>query len=317
MDGKLHTFQDTQDHQTELKQWSARRDLRLAESVELLVSLDDDTDKTVHAKTQKITCKPSSVAGSIKSNEKEMSPFFAPRTSLNKTPVFSEPPETTILPKDQPSPHHQVLNSVEFMVGTLTGTLKDLKDEMRGIKVQVFCVDDRPPNQTHPISSGTTSATTSSGAECLDWWYAVGIEKHGASDVFLSWAEASRLLVGISAVIAKKFRDYQQAVEFVKACQVFPEPKPKDPFFAHGEGSPDGSSDWTYRSARGGPKQPVHFHQQGRGAYLDPGGEVPTNGTFLVCISGQRKARSLEYLQVLERSFRVFLGIPWSSHGEV
>ena len=90
---KLHTFQATQDHQTELKQWSARRDQHLAESVELLATLDNDADKTAYAKTQKITRKPSLDAGSPKSDEKEMSSFFASRSSLKKTPVYSEPHE--------------------------------------------------------------------------------------------------------------------------------------------------------------------------------------------------------------------------------
>ena len=81
VDGKLHTVLSTEDHQTKLsKQWSARCDQRLAEPVELLVSLDDDVDKTVHDKTQKITPKPISVARSPKSDEKELSPFFASRS---------------------------------------------------------------------------------------------------------------------------------------------------------------------------------------------------------------------------------------------
>lgn len=263
VDGKLHTFQSTEDHRIKFKQWSSRRDQRLAESVELLASLDDDSDKMVFAKTQRSTPKSLVMAESSKSDEKEMAPFFAPRSSLKKAPAFSEPPEKTILPKDQSSPHHPVLGSVEFMVGTLTDTLKDLKNEMRGIKEQVARVEDRPSSQTRPTSSGTTAATTSSGAEPSDWWYAVGKGKHGASGVFSSWAEASSLVVGISGAIAKKFRDYQQAVEFVKACQVASKPKPKDPFFAIGEGPPDGSSNWTYKSARGGPEQPVLFHQHG------------------------------------------------------
>ena len=45
VDGKLHTFQSTEDHRIKFKQWSSRRrDQRLAESVELLASLDDDSD---------------------------------------------------------------------------------------------------------------------------------------------------------------------------------------------------------------------------------------------------------------------------------
>ena len=265
VDGKLHTFLSTEDHRIKAKEWSSRRDQRLAESVELLSStLDDDADETALTKSQRSAPKPRLVAESAKSDGKEMAPFFAPRSSLKKAPVFSEPPEKTILPKDQPSPHHPVLGSVEFMVGTLTDTLKDLKNEMRGIKEQVARAEDRSPNQTRPTSSAVASTTTSSGAEPSDWWYAVGKGKHGASGVYSSWAEASSLVVGISGAIAKKFRDYQQAAEFVKACQAVPKPKPKDPFFAFGEGPPDGSSDWTVKNAKGGSEHPVLFHQQGR-----------------------------------------------------
>ena len=77
MDRKLHTVLSTEGHQTKLsKQWRARCDQRLAEPVELLASLDDDVDKTVHDKTQKITPKPISVARSPKSDEKEFIKVF-------------------------------------------------------------------------------------------------------------------------------------------------------------------------------------------------------------------------------------------------
>ena len=181
-----------------------------------------------------------------------------PLSSLKKTPVYSEPPEKTILPKDQLSPHHPVLGSVEFMVSTLTNTLKDLKDEMWGIKEQVSRVEDRPPNQTRPTSPGTI------------WGGTLGL-------VVRCWqreAWSFRCLLILGQCIQPCGRDlwsYCQevqrlptAVAFVKACQAVPKPKPKDPCFAFGEGPPDGSSDWTYKSARGGLEQPVLFHQQGR-----------------------------------------------------
>ena len=47
----------------------------------------------------------------------------------------------------------------------------------------------------------------------------------------------------------------------ISSCRVIPEPK--DLFFNQGEGSPDGSSNQTYRSAKGGHAQPVQFHQYG------------------------------------------------------
>ena len=82
-----------QEHQTELKRCSAQRDQRLAESVELLASVEDDGDKTVNSQPQKITRKPITLAaGTPMSHEKDMSSFFAPHSSLKKTPVYSEPP---------------------------------------------------------------------------------------------------------------------------------------------------------------------------------------------------------------------------------
>ena len=112
-------------------------------------------------------------------------------------------------------------------MGTLTDTLKDLKDEMRGIKEQVSHVEDCAPNQTRLISSGATSATASSGAEPSDWWYAVGKGKHGASGVFSSWAEASSFVVGISGAIAETFRDTSRPWSLSKRVRSSPSLSPR------------------------------------------------------------------------------------------
>ena len=95
------------------------------------------------------------------------------------------------------------------MVGTLTDTLKDLKDEMWGIKEQVSRVEDRPPNQTYPTSPVTTSTTASSRSS------------PSLSPRTLSLPLVKVLLMG-------------PLIGFTKVL------------------------------ARGGPEQPVHFHQEGR-----------------------------------------------------
>ena len=65
-----------------------------------------------------------------------------------------------------------------------------------------------------------------------------------------SWVEASGLVLGTSGAIVKKFRDCNQAVEFVKACWV---PKSRQLVLKDDEGPPDGSSDWSVKSAKGAP----------------------------------------------------------------
>ena len=60
-----------------------------------------------------------------------------------------------------------------------------------------------------------------------------------------AWAKAYSQILGNSGatIVTNRFRDYQQAVEFVRACHVVPEPK--EPVFTQGEGPPDESSNWT------------------------------------------------------------------------
>jgi hypothetical protein len=114
-----------------------------------------------------------------------------------------------------------------FMMGALSDTLKDLKEEMREIKGQVSGSPGPQANQHVPpqaTSSPVPPALKPAMTEPTDWWYAVGKGKDGTSGVFPSWAEASNLVLGTSGAIVKKFRDYEKAVEFVMTFQT-PEPK--------------------------------------------------------------------------------------------
>ena len=70
--------------------------------------------------------------------------------------------------------------------------------------------------------------------------------------MFSSWAEALGLVVGTSGAIVKKFRDYRQAMDFVKVCR-------EDIIHVNqDEGPPDGSSDWRVKSAPGRTRPPDH-----------------------------------------------------------
>lgn len=55
----------------------------------------------------------------------------------------------------------------------------------------------------------------SSGAP-TGWWYAVAKGKDGASGIYDSWAEASVMVNGVSGAIYRKFRDYEDAWDFVQ-----------------------------------------------------------------------------------------------------
>jgi viroplasmin and RNaseH domain-containing protein len=229
VDGRLHTFQSKPEYRAELKQVVAQRDKRLAESVAFLASLEDEEENTGPTRTQKIDRKPTSVISLSKSEGKERTSSSGPRSSLKKAPVYSEPPEKAQpLPAQEPPPGPQGLGSVEFMVGALTDTLKDLKTEMQDLKQQVSRTGERPPN-----SPSVSSDSKPSGLDSTDWWHGVGKGKHGASGVFSSWAEASNLVLGISGAVFKKFRDYDEAAEFVKTCRV---PEPKNIIENKGEG---------------------------------------------------------------------------------
>jgi hypothetical protein len=57
------------------------------------------------------------------------------------------------------------------------------------------------------------------GEDDPDWWYAVASGRNGASNVFPSWAEASVEVVGVSGAIVKKFREFEDAMEFINDFQ--------------------------------------------------------------------------------------------------
>jgi hypothetical protein len=132
---------------------------------------------------------------------------------------------------------------MELMVGALTDTLKDLKQDMNDLKKQVStCKESQAEGHKNPSLTPTLDERTPARLdprpptmEPADWWYAVGKGKNGASGVFPSWAEASSLVLGISRAVIQKFRDYDKAVTFVRACHI-PEdltsaPEvPEDPF---------------------------------------------------------------------------------------
>ena len=142
MDGRLLTFQSMQERQSKLKQWSAQRGQRLAEAVEVLVSLED---------APRLPASPL-VAGTPKSDEKEMPASSVPScSSLKKASVCAEPSEKIKVPVEDPSSNLQALGLEEFMAGTLTGTLKDLKTKMRGIKELLLQVEDRPTLSNRPV----------------------------------------------------------------------------------------------------------------------------------------------------------------------
>jgi hypothetical protein len=171
--------------------------------VAFLASLKDEEENAGLAQTQKTDRKPTSVVSLPKSEGKERTSSSGPCSSLKKAPVCSEPPEKTQpLPAQEPPPDPQGLGSVEFMVGALTDTLKDLKTEMQDLKQQVSQTGERPLN-----SPSVSLDPKPSGLDATDWWHGVGKGKHGAFGVFSSWAEASNLVLGIWGAVLKKFRD--------------------------------------------------------------------------------------------------------------
>jgi hypothetical protein len=88
VDGRLHTFQSTQEHRIELKEWKAQRDKRLADSVDFLATLDANKEGATHAQTQKMgDWKSSSAAETYKSEGSNVDPSRLPsRSSLKKAP---------------------------------------------------------------------------------------------------------------------------------------------------------------------------------------------------------------------------------------
>ena len=220
VDGRLHTFQSKQERRDELKNMKASRDEQLASSVKFLASLEDP-----------------------KSKEDE-TPALFPLSSLKKAPAYSEPPDEKINLPSTPSTSNppEGLGSVVFMVGALTDTLKDLKEEMRSLKGQVGAVDaartlqtPRPVDPSLPPESGTRTTTNVPPpvipeskpvlVEPSDWWYAVVKGKNGASGVFPSWDEASDLVLGVSGALVEKYHDYDEAVTFVLSCRAPSKPK--------------------------------------------------------------------------------------------
>ena len=64
--------------------------------------------------------------------------------------------------------------------------------------------------------SGPTLVPTVTTGAPTGWWYAVAKGKGGGSGIYDSWAEASLEVNGVSGAIYRKFRDYEDAWEFVQ-----------------------------------------------------------------------------------------------------
>jgi hypothetical protein len=64
--------------------------------------------------------------------------------------------------------------------------------------------------------SGVATRPEAGGAAPTGWWYSVAKGKGGASGIYDSWAEASVMVNGISGAIYRKFREYEDAWDFVQ-----------------------------------------------------------------------------------------------------
>jgi hypothetical protein len=63
---------------------------------------------------------------------------------------------------------------------------------------------------------GSNLAPTVPTGAPTGWWYAVAKGKGGGSGIYDSWAEASVMVNGVSGAIYRKFRDYEDAWNFVQ-----------------------------------------------------------------------------------------------------
>jgi hypothetical protein len=229
VDGKLHTFQSKEEHQTELMQLKTLRDMQIAELVKFLTSLEGNRKEVAYPEEYKGMDHHGAAVIRIQGSEEDTLPKT--HGSLKETLAYSNPScdktSAYLAPPRPPSPppNPQGLGAMECMVGVLTDTLKDLRKDMNNIKSQVLTGDRYQPHQSDPpwMSSGRGGHPVSSEAEPTRlepnptmepayWWYAVGKGKNGVSGVFPSWAEASKFVLGILGAVIKKFQEYDKAV---------------------------------------------------------------------------------------------------------
>ena len=129
----------------------------------------------------------------------------------------------------------------------------------------------------------------------------MGKGKHGV--------EASVLAVGVSGAICKKFREHNQAVEFVKACQAS---QPREVLLDHDENPPEGSSNWTVKGTNGH-AQPVKFSRARR--TIDPADRIvvhdngpPSGSEWCAVVNGKHGVCNV-FMSWSEAS-KFFLGSP-------
>jgi hypothetical protein len=164
VDGKLHTFQSKEERQGKPAKLKAERDEQLVESAKFIVSLGE-------------------------------TPLPVPATLKEPLVSSQASPEKQDLP---PAPQPEGMGSMAFMMGALTDTLKDLKEEMREIKGQVSGSPGPQANQHDPpqaTSSPGPPALKPAMTEPTDWWYAVGKGKDGTSGGVESAPLCARLRV--------------------------------------------------------------------------------------------------------------------------
>ena len=248
LDGKLHTFQSKKERDAELLQAKASRDAQLAESAKYLSSLEGNGKSSLVLQVPEE--EDSKIASGLSIPEtrtspwKEASPNFVAfeakvkpnpsnqgrRESIKKAPPSHVVPEAKV---DTPPPER----AIKFMMGALTDTLQGLRNDMKSLCGNISPDDtgfgressppaDSPPSVppiAPPLSGATLRAPRGSptvSGEPIEWWYAVYKGRDGASGDLPSWAEASPLVLGVIGAVVKKFREFDEAMKFLRAFQV-------------------------------------------------------------------------------------------------
>lgn len=246
LDGKLHTFQSKKERDAELIQAKAARDAQLAESAKYLSSLEGE-GKSSFALQVPVWGKDSKIASVVETRSpwKEASPTLVAleakvepdpsiqglRGSLKKAPPPFVAPEAKV---DIPPPER----AIEFMMGALTDTLQGLRNDMQDLRGHISPDNgsglgpsppsgfppSAPPPVAPPLGGGATLRAPRGGLQPVatpttEWWYAVYKGKDGSSGVFPSWAEASPLVLGVSGALVKKFRTFDEAMQFLRGLQ--------------------------------------------------------------------------------------------------
>jgi viroplasmin and RNaseH domain-containing protein len=130
------------------------------------------------------------------------------------------------------------------MMESLAIVILEVQKEMKSLKTgKAVPITPVQPGKKESMAVPNKKKNASEETEDdLDYWYGLACGRGGVSGIYQSWGEVAPLVIGVSGLLVKKFRDYWQAEALVENYK-----KQKEDMGAKLDGYPE----WWYAMARG------------------------------------------------------------------